>query len=194
MEYHVTALSEAGSQQAAIRLMEEAELIGRGLERFDPAAPALQPNHHKGRFGAGRISAGETGMEPALKVGLLKVIAEDKPAVYSTLADALDDLSQEYAVAGELELVLQAVSDAVKIRRKLAETSLELHGPKLIQGLRALVPTFRALDRPYDASRIEDEISDLWSRLWQVGVDPGPVLEADSEISSSQTNVKGQGA
>jgi hypothetical protein len=174
MEYHVTALWESGEQEAAIRLMEDAEWIERGRERAKTVSTVLEVGLHRGRFGAGRISATQSGMEPALKVKLLKTIAEGKPAAYSALADSLEELSQEHAIEGELELVLECVSEAVKIRRKLVASSLKLHGLKLFHGLRSMYSTLRALKRNAEAERVSSEIEVLRTQLRQAGVDAGP--------------------
>ncbi|MEU5157101.1 serine protease [Glycomyces sp. NPDC021274] len=175
IEYYAAALWESGRQQLAIRLMAEAESIERDRERFKQAKQPSLGDSRSGCFGADRLSAVQAGMEPALKVQLLRMVAEESPSAYSTLANTLEELGQKHAVAGELELVLEAVSEAAEIRRKLADASLKVHGPKLLESLASMVSTLRALKRNDEAALVYDEITDLSLKLRQHGFDPGPL-------------------
>jgi hypothetical protein len=171
MELHVAALWDAGHRQDAMLMMREVESIERAREAFKDSGEPVPLDSREDRFEADRIGALWPGMPAELKVKLLEQIVFDQPAASSSLATALEGLCGAYIRVKELQAALEAITKAVEIRRKLADSTPSRDGRKLADDLWVKIAILEALGRKRESEAVAREFSTTLNVLRKAGVE-----------------------
>ncbi|WP_460497228.1 trypsin-like peptidase domain-containing protein [Glycomyces tarimensis] len=180
------ALWDMGTKASALQVMRQAESTERAV-MVSGSAPTI-PAHSDPRtqpFLPAPLADLEPLLRPEVKVEMLRMIAEDNLAAYSSLASALERLSEFQIVRGYDEAAVKSITEATEIWHKLANASPTNYSVRLRESLIAKGQMLLKANQPADAAAALGEVfeshAEAEQRRWLRDLIHGTNLEALTE-------------